>query len=249
MLRDNTSLTLGLDLGGKIPLERFIQAVQDFLDILRDVDSQTTQRAGGSLNWVIDDLSGGSAHVNVVPEPRDELTPLWAASTVVDHFSRGIAILATEGVTPPFFTDRSVRKAHALTSLVSEAGITQVGFRMRGQEVTLTRAMVDRAVRQLEGQLKAIGTVEGTLETVSVHGAAFFNVYRAVTGEPVRCTFPRELLDRVKAALSRRVLVRGTIHTRPNGNITSVRVRELEVFPDESELPTVATMRGILNHG
>lgn len=99
----------------------------------------------------------------------------------------------------------------------------------------------------MEGTQETIGSVEGTLEAISIHGQPYFNVFDAVTGHAVRCNFPQNIFEAAKAALGKRVLVRGVILSRPDGKRTSVRVRELEVFPDASELPTVEMMRGVLN--
>lgn len=242
--------TIGFDLSGpQIPLDQLLQAADALLSILREVDAQTTERAGGALNWVVAGLSGGSAHIEIAPQAKDERTPIWAGRTVVKNVGRGMALIAERAEKPAYFTDNALRKAQQLRSLVRGNGITRIELRVDGTAVEISHDLAAHAAELVEGKLETIGSVEGTLETISVHGQPYFNVFDAVTGRPIRCHFPQNMLERAKSALGKRVLVRGMIHAVPDGKRASMRAREVEVLPDGSELPTVEMMRGILNHG
>lgn len=63
----------------------------------------------------------------------------------------------------------------------------------------------------------ALGSIEGQLETVSVHGKDSFTIYDAVTGKGVRCYFPEGRLAQALAALGKRVIVQGLVRRDPAG--------------------------------
>lgn len=250
MADHNDVQTIGLDLAGaQIPLKQLTEAIDALHEILRDVDTAVTDRAGGALDWIVEDLSGGSAHVAIRALPKDEHTPVWAASQVVRAFTSGMQQIADRAERPKYFTEAALRKAQFLTNLSADPRVAEVSIRVNGSRISLNRELGQHVGELIEGKLQSIGSVEGVLKMVSTHGQPYFNVYDAVTGRAVKCTFARDRLDEVKAALARRVIVRGTLQSRPNGEVTSLRLRELEIFEDESELPTVEMMRGILNHG
>jgi hypothetical protein len=241
---------IGLDLEGpRITLDRLIQAVEAFLGILQDVDAQTTGRAGGSLDWVVEGMSGGSAHLEVVAQPRDELVPRGTGRVVVKNFARGMALIASRAEKPPFFTEAALRRARLLTTLAGQDGLNQLVVRVNGSRIAFTREVGKHVTELVDGTLRTIGSVEGTLDTVSLRGQSYFNVYDATTGRPIRCNFPRGMLDTVRDALGKRVLVEGVLYSRRTGEPTTLRAENLTVFPDESELPTVEMMRGVLSNG
>jgi hypothetical protein len=69
----------------------------------------------------------------------------------------------------------------------------------------------------------ALGSIEGQLETVSVHGQQSFTIYDAVTGRGVRCYFPEGMFARAVAALGKRAIVSGRIRRDPFGVPREIR--------------------------
>lgn len=138
--------TIGLDLSGsQIPLEELIQAADALLSILRDVDTQTTERAGGSLNWIVAGLRGGSAHLEIAPQPKDERTPFRAGRAVVRNVARGMALIAERAEKPAYFTDNAVRRAQQLRALIDGNGITGISIRIDGTAVEISREFAAHA--------------------------------------------------------------------------------------------------------
>ena len=54
------------------------------------------------------------------------------------------------------------------------------------------------------------------------------------------------LIDEIKDALGKRVSVYGLIRSREDGQKVSVEVEDMEVFPNETELPSIKDIIGIL---
>lgn len=99
----------------------------------------------------------------------------------------------------------------------------------------------------LEGKYRAIGSIEGRIDSLSAHEEPYFcTVYAVLSGEPVRCYFSPALLDEVYASFRQRVIVHGTFRTRAGGEVTSMRISRIQRFPGANDLPSVDEIIGIL---
>ena len=119
----------------------------------------------------------------------------------------------------------------------------------KGARARLTTRLIANVEQVLGEDERSVGTVEGALEAVNVHGqSSKFNVYDALTGSKVECHFTASVtLDDLRPAIGRRVAVRGLIRSRPDGRPVSIDAEELHVFPAEEELPSPEDVYGILS--
>ena len=88
------------------------------------------------------------------------------------------------------------------------------------------------------------GSVEGTLEALTILGRDAFAVRDAVTGKRIECICDRPTLERVTEHLGKRALVRGEIRRPGDGEVKRVIVegfRLLGVGP----LPQTEDVRGM----
>ena len=69
----------------------------------------------------------------------------------------------------------------------------------------------------------AIGSVEGTLEGLNIHGQPTFVVYDAVSRRAVRCFFQAAQLESAKDAVGQKVIVSGRLRRDPSGRPQQVR--------------------------
>jgi hypothetical protein len=100
----------------------------------------------------------------------------------------------------------------------------------------------------LETEKTAIGTIRGTLDYINVHrGANSFRIYPIIGPSFVTCYFPTKLKDKAKAAIEQYIVVTGTLHYRFGSEYPYlIEAQEIECMPDESSLPTLASLRGII---
>ncbi|HEV7589564.1 MAG TPA: hypothetical protein VGO40_15725 [Longimicrobium sp.] len=236
--------------GTRITMPQLLEAASRVLSILREVDARATEREGGSLDWVIRDMHAGSAAFEVQAEPMGAATPIWAPEVVVRHFKDGIRRVVETGERPEYFTEYAMRRAYELTSLLDQNGIAGFRVGLNGDSVRLTPEMRKPVREALEGRYQAIGSLEGRIDGMSAHEPPYFcTVYSMLSGEPVRCSFGPELLAKVWENFRQRVTVRGVFTTRPDGEITGMRINDVERFPDVDDLPSVDDILGILVHG
>jgi len=236
--------------GSRITMPQLLEAASRVLSILREVDARATEQEGGTLDWVIRDMHAGSAVFEVQAEPMGGATPVWAPEVVVRRFKAGIRHVIETGERPEYFTEYAMRRTYELTSLLDQNGIAGFRVGLNGDTVRLTPEMRKPVKEALEGRYQAIGSLEGRIDGMSAHEPPFFcTVYSMLSGEPVRCTFGPELLDKVWENFKQRVIVRGVFTTRPNGEVTGMRVSDVERLSDTDELPSVDDILGILVNG
>src|ERR1700733_9724595 len=91
------------------------------------------------------------------------------------------------------------------------------------------------------------GAVKGRLERLNLHDRNEFTLYPPISGFSVTCEFPEELFETVQHAIRRNVTVYGKLTFKQQGPYPErVVVQTLEIHPDDSELPTLHSLRGVL---
>jgi hypothetical protein len=92
---------------------------------------------------------------------------------------------------------------------------------------------------------RAIGSIEGRLDVISVHGKMTrFIVYLSRTRKAVTCRFGQDQLETAKTALGRRVYVGGVVHSNAKGEPVRLDVERIRLLREVAELPTIAEMTG-----
>ena len=199
----------------------------------------------GSLEWLVTDVSFGSLSIGI--EPKSRVTDADYRSRVVESFVDGLVQIQREGTTPPFFSDYGLRKARGLARALDKDGARAVRVRdiQRETEAEITPDVSSKLSQLVNVRYKEIGSVEGRLEVISVHRQPRFTVYDAITQRAVRCRFESHLLEVVKRALGRRVIVSGIVHLNYIGEPVRVDLENLQIVPEEQELPRPREMRGM----
>lgn len=228
----------------EVSVEEFTEAARALLDILASVGSSLGARRD-AVRWVIADLRSGSAVLEAVGEPAHAM-PDVLLNRILATAGEGMRLIEQDAVRPPHFDDDALRSARrlseTLTATDSGTSVVRIGA-VKIQPTKRTAANVDEII---VGKLKSIGTIEGTLETVTHREGYRFFVEDRRTGRRVACHFQRDLLPRVLAAFERRVIVRGVVWSRETGDPTHIDVRDFEVLPVDDDLPRASAVRGIL---
>jgi hypothetical protein len=140
-----------------------------------------------------------------------------------------------------------LRKVQELAKKLRKDGAKAVIIHDIEREV---KAMINPEVVPDIGKLinvrfQEIGSVEGRLEMISIHRVPRFTVYHAITQRAIRCKFEPKLLDLVKDALGRRVVVSGVVYFNYRYEAVRVDLQKLMIFPKEEELPSPKDLRGM----
>jgi hypothetical protein len=232
---------------GAISLDTFATVIRNTFDILADLDSAVSFQPQGSAHWFVVDASFGSLVIAI--EPKSKLRDIDYSPKVAEAFVSGLAHIQREHTTPPYFSDYGLRKIQGLAKSLGKDGAKAVIVQdVERQASAMIRPEVTTDISQLINiRYQEIGSVEGRLEMVSIHGVPRFTVYHAITQRSIRCKFAlKEFLDVVKEALGRRVIVAGTVHCNYKYEPVRVDLQKLTILRKEEELPSAKELRGMI---
>ena len=226
-----------------IGLKAFSVAVTNWLRVLADIDSAISGEPSGSLTWVVSDLKIGSC--SIAAEARSKIEDRDVGPEVSRAFVQGFRILEFEGTTPPYLSESGMRNSKTILRLIGSEGVSglRVGYQSDSFELSArASANIDQL---LPTKRHAIGSVEGKLEMISLHGKSpRFIVYHHRTRKAVTCKFSADRLEEVKDALGKRVIISGRVHYNAKGEPLRVELDRMRKMLSSSELPSVSQMRG-----
>ena len=225
---------------GKILFDTFLYVMNNSFDILRDLDSAISVNPNGSLEWVVTKVSFDSPltmQISSKPKNTDQDFGL----KIVDEYIGGLKILETEERTPPYFSERSLKKVKSIASRLENEGVDPLEVEGDKQDnVVYLNKKIHESTKKLIGhQYKSHGSVEGALEMISIHGKPHFNIYDNIMLKAVNCNMPDILRDKVKENLGRRVIASGLVSYNAKDEPLSVIIEDLEVIPTEDMLPSI----------
>jgi hypothetical protein len=235
---------------GGARLSKVIAAQQAFLEMGREVARSVAGTTRDPVVFAVVDASLGSIDLHMTPAPVPNLATMDTARSVARYLNAGVATLQRGPERPPYFTDRALEKARDLASLVGD-DLPSVGIRNGAGQTDVTKALaahVDTILHR--ATLTVIGTVEGRIESLTVHERRAFSIYDVLTGDRIECSFgQRILLATILGAIERRVRVHGAIRYRDTGEIVGVLAETLQVLPEDDALPSALDVYGLLSRG
>jgi len=243
MANSEVAITVGPD-EGDVPARQFLDAIEHSLSILRELDSSISLKRTGTLRWVIGGLSLASP-ATVTLRGRAPLEGRDLGPEVIRAYMDGLVQLETEGTAPPYFSDDALEAASRLGRIRIGLG-GQIQVHGLGSTVTVTER-ISANVRELAAQaFTTVGSVEGTLEMVTLHEHRYFRVYDAIHGAGVPSYISQEQLEDSRAGFGKRVSVSGHMRVNRKGDKLSLRVESYNIFPSEEELPKPSDIRGLV---
>jgi hypothetical protein len=246
------SQTIFLKIGerNRVPLRDFIGVLNNFLNLLRDVDSTVANDKLGSVVWEVVSLRQNSPPVvgvsPTVRHDKQDFSPV-VATQVLDNIER----LNRGGEPTKFMSYSGLSQIERLADKTRTMGNHEIFTEKNGQpprhaiiaEPTLQR------VKQLTGvSYIGYGSVSGKLEAIYVHKASEFRVWDEASGKAVRCKLDPNQEDKVKSLLRHRVRVSGSVSSNAAG--IPIAVSEVEDVEDvealAGTLPTIHAMSGLV---
>lgn len=245
------SRTLMVDLDGpRITVERFMQAVNGILAVVSEVDREMSGRPGSSVRFVITDLRKRSAHLAAVAEPASDDVDVALVERILATSRRGLASLARSSARPSHFSDRAIEAASGIAKVIEPGWVSNVGLRLGTERVAVSAEVAANAEQVVGERVRSLGSIEGRLGVISVHGRMRCVIYERLGGRAVRCYFPEQELPFLVSAFGRRVAANGIVWSNAEGEPVSVTLEsagDLAVFPRDQDLPSADQVRGILN--
>jgi len=230
-------------------MAQLIQAQTTFLNLLREVSRSVAGTVDDPVDWVVERVSESSADYALAPRQLVKTLPPGSLHEMAEAVPNGIATLQRGAERPRYFSERALELATSL-STVLPASAAPIRTHNGSGEVEITKAAGLHARRILDQPyVSEIGTVEGRMETLNVHGRRQFVIFDELTAARIECQFGHRVASAaIAAGIERRVAVTGEIRSREWGEIISVIVASggFEVLPLDDDLPTSDAVLGIL---
>lgn len=228
---------------GSLTLRAVQSAVDLHIRMLTDYDRGVSGDPNGTLEWVVNHVQEGSVIFDLQSRSRAEERDY---GPVVGHeYVQGWRLIEQQGATPPYLTLDTMLKARRVLRGFGTDGLYGFGASTSDETAEVTARASAHLEQLVTVRHHALGAVEGTIETVSVHGGKRFVLYHSRTKKAVICTFDDdEWLRTAVDVLGRRVSVMGMVYSNARGEPVRVDARTLRVFRRPEELPTTRSLTG-----
>ena len=238
----DSDLTLEVS-GNSVTPDKFLRSVRAFFDILNEVTREISERPG-SVKWLVQ-VKGGSNLVRVYPQPGYDAA---ISTRVIDAISGGISLLEEEECVPDWFNEPALKALRNLGGVVgkTESDDTTIQVWAGKHPIRVTNRSVTHVNDLLMGAHQSHGSIEGTLQTVSVRRSLRFVVYERIWDRAIQCYVPDGLVSAALASFGHRVEVYGIIHYREDGEPVRIKVEEIVAFPHADDIPSFRDIHGIL---
>ncbi len=226
-----------------IEVQDFIGALESNVEILRDLDAALSMKRRGTLRWVLGALSYGSpAIVTLHAIPTSEEGDY--GPEVTKSYLDGLEQLREGKTLPPGFSDDALDAVKKLARLCT-GGIKAIQIRHGRRSVDITERVAVNIDELIGERYESTGSIEGTVEMVTVHDQRYFRIYDAVHRWGVPCYFRPELLETVRFGLDKRIIATGRIRSDRAGKPQSMHVEAIDLLMDVEKLPKPSDIRGL----
>ena len=245
---------VGFRLSGEdVAVGKFLAVASGLTELLKELEASVTGEQG--VEWRIADLQVGSASLAMSPHPpsptgSSNAFPVADAIPVIGAALEGLAIVEETARRPPHFTDQALRSAKSLVN-AARAGTNALAVFGEAQgerrQVALSSHLVAHVDELIGTASIAVGSLEGTLEAVTIHDTIAFSIYDAITNRRVECKCDRELLDlAITRYFGKRVSVAGLVSYNAHGDATTVKVDDVQPL-GSADLPQAKDIQGLFS--
>ena len=194
-------------------LDLFHRALGDINRLLLDAN-YAIRREKSVKSWVVSNLQSSA--------PTITIGSLLDDQEALEAVGLGIRAVAAGTDHPPtFFTEKELEDLKRMTRLFTGRDRARsITVSINGDEIAEIEQDISTKVdRILTSGYSNLGSLEGVMEAINLHGSPTFTIWERVSRAPVRCSFPNESVwkERVRELLERRVMVRGFVRYFANG--------------------------------
>ncbi len=194
-------------------LDLFRRAIGDINRLLLDAN-YAIRREKSVKSWVVSNLQSSAPTITV--------SSLLDDKEALDAIGFGIGtVTAGTDLPPPFFTEKELEDLKKMRGLFTGRDRARsIAVSIDGDFIAEIEQDISKKVdRILTSGYSNLGSLEGMLEAINLHGSPTFTIWERVSRAPVRCSFPKESAwkERVRDLLERRVVVRGFVRYFANG--------------------------------
>lgn len=236
---DNATLTMSIE-GPHFPLAKFRKALDSFIDLLVEVDKETSDSGELTVEWSISSISSGSIHITALARPVDRDLHAQRPDEVIETVTQGLDLLQEAPIIPKGFSESALKHSKTFSAILNPDDFAEIRFKSKGWSKSVAPKLAGNVDEITKTTQKFYGSIEGILVSISVAGKQSLGIRSSIEGKTVRCYFDDNLFEAAKDALGQRVYVFGLIRQRVHGPKINIQVDELRVLPSADKLPTVS---------
>lgn len=230
---------------GDVRLNDFVQQ----LDILKKALSETqkllSEKPFAYFKIVqLRQNSPAQIDIEAVPFQVEEESRTFS---LVDRFFVSINEI-DKGKYPEGFTHETFNAFKDITSLREKKKITEIIVSRNGDNSSYLQDFSGNIEKIMGLDEFESGEYTGMLEAINIHHQNIFYIYPTSHLPKLKCIFPNELKKDAIAAIGRYVTVFGEKRLKPNLSNAipyEMYAQEIEIHPNEEDLPTLSELRGI----
>ena len=247
---------------GGINLHTYTVATTRFLQLLREIDTAISGKGGGMVNWYVVDSKrneGVNEDITTIqnlaieiesklkPPPRRIRKPIRdTGSAVAQSFVTGFENIEHRGISPPYLSEFGLERLQDMMGLLHRNGARGFSAEIVGERraVSVSEKAAKTLSELLPERRSEEGSVEGTLETISVHKTKKLVIYDSLTGKGVTCLLTEEELFKTATdSLGKKVIVFGKVFYNVKDEPLRIAARSIRIL-GAKKLPTVAEITG-----
>ena len=237
---EHTTLTMSIE-GPHFPLTKFRRALDSFIDLLTEIDKETSDRGELTLEWAISSITSGSIHITAIANPVNEEHYQNRPTKVIETLARGLDQLQEAPIIPNGFNESALKYTKTFSEILNPNDFAEIQFRSNSWNKSIASTLAVNIDKITKVTQTFYGSIEGTLISIKVEDKKKrFGIRSETEGKTVNCYFKKdEMLEIAKDALGHRVYVFGLIRQHVHGPKINIQVDELRILPPADELPTV----------
>jgi hypothetical protein len=219
---------------GRIRLNTFLTELQSLSAALGKICRDVSDGKPNMVFNVVELSYNSPMRVVVAPAPGQE----QLASLVLQRFEN-VADAVSSGKKLEGYDAELLEHFRALAKPVGKQ-LKYATLLIDDIQYEMDDAVANHVDSALKVDEECIGSIEGRLEKINIHGNAnTFHIYPDVGPNKVACHFPNSLKDEAILALGRKVEVSGVLKYRQGATFAhAISVNAIESFPANDESPT-----------
>lgn len=231
---------------GSADARRSFAVLEQVLELLGELEDRALNRSSGRADdrttWGISELRLGSVVTTLTPNMPKRGATTTVLSNVMTDTVRGFAATEDREGLPDGWDTRAARTAAELARMLGL--MTSAGMKVEllldkqvKQTVMVTRRSAENLNATLKVRRESIGSVIGTLDTVTLHGKREAALWDERSLRRIVVYFAPQEIDQVRHALGRRVEISGRLVRDFEDRTLSVRMRNIEILPEAADAP------------
>ena len=236
-----TDLTLAL--GDDLSPEEFVAAVRNFFGYIKEI-TEAQAGDGADVRWTVK-VKEGSSLIGLEPEAS---APPSRVAMIYEKARYAPLALARGDIKGAGLSDKAVTHLKGLADLSErQHGRSDVNLWVLREPIGLGASIAKTVQSDRDLDYHDFGTIEGRLEAISdADGGIKIKIKDFLYTKPIDCVVPEKLVAIALGSFLRRVEVGGRIHYRKDGTPISIKVMEIDLLPEDDELPSASDVRGIM---